>query len=219
MSSYRISILKQFIAYLVILCSCATIKTVATQKQGLSSRVTSIISLNKKDNGVDGALVLAVDQLRIENHDKVVLEKYQVPGRDPELSSIQGNWMGGPIFLVTDDESIEFGSYNGISTRAFQVKNSKFEWAPVHLMNSLKTHWKAELPPDKSQVTFLKVSCRPDFEKTEKLSKNYAGDLPFVISYIRYQFDGLNWNTFEKKVDGFWEYESDEDFPSRRQFP
>ena len=151
-------------------------------KKRWHSRKYPIFSLSKKDNGVDGALYLSGTQLLLVGQNKRIVDSYRIPGEDSRLSYIKGTWTGGPIFFVTDDESIGFGSYNGIISRPFQIKDGRIQWVVVQddghtervdLMQSLKTHWKVESSPDMGQIDVLEVSCRPDFEKIDQLGNDY----------------------------------------------
>lgn len=215
---------------LISLSACAstpaiTARSVTPDKeQMLAARQeeASSFPLSESENGIKGRIVLLGPSLRIVDQDERVLKSFRISGRDRRLSRVVGNWSGGPIYFISGDESIGFGSYNGIMTQLFQVMDGHLHWVmaenssgkeQVHLMKSLKTHWRAEISSNQSTLDVFKVACRPDFEKSTD------SDPKFTVSYIRYHFDGKSWQTLAKTEEGFWEHEDDSNFPGKQLFP
>ena len=185
---------------------------------------TTPYALSRTENGIEGFLKFSNSSLVITNRTGRATRSYGFHGRTPKLSRLEGGWPGGPVFLLTTDQSIGFGSYNGVITQPFQVVGGELHWAAIEgaaheerqvsLMRSLKTSWKAEASPDKHGLDLFKVACRPDFKDTDG-----QHDIEFTVSYIRYHFDGRRWTKFVRTEPGFWENEDDSDFPPRRAFP
>lgn len=117
------------------------------------------------------------------------------------------------FFLVTQDFSIGFGSYNGPKTVLLQVSSAAFRDVtaldqktnterPFRLMRSLKSDWR--LATEKKNE-ILSVTCHP------------KSDGEFSIDYVRYSFDGSRWIEYEREAGGLWE--SGDGFPRRSRFP
>jgi hypothetical protein len=124
------------------------------------------------------------------------------------------------LFLLTEDYSAGFGSYNGPITSLIQIFDESFhdvnalnaqshKEEPIEFMKSLKTDW--QIVRRDGKVEILKVACRPNFDDT-----SYAGS--FVIIYTRFSFDGRRWFKNVREEAGYWE-EGDDPFPDRSQFP
>jgi hypothetical protein len=120
----------------------------------------------------------------------------------------------GEVFLVTQDYSIGFGSYNGPATTLVQVSDNAIREVTAldvktkaevlfTLVESLKSAWHLASPKNGNEI--LSVICRPE------------SDDKFLITYFRYSFDGNRWIDYEREVEGFWE--ADNPFPSRSTFP
>jgi hypothetical protein len=143
-------------------------------------------------------------------------ERKPIAGRDLEtplakLEPWNSSAVTNQLFLVTEDDSAGFGSYNGLVTTLLQVSDGAFrdvtglntdskQVEPIRLVMSIKSDWRRE-----NGAEILTVSCH---------AKN-NGD--FIIEYARYSFDGARWLEYTRKVDGLWE--SDEPFPERSAFP
>lgn len=126
----------------------------------------------------------------------------------------------GPInYQVTVDYSAGFGSYSGPITSFVEVRKGHFNWIEasgetgklekIALMESLKTTWK-QVPAQAGRASqFLEASCRP---------KDFGSNDPkFQITYKRIYFDGKQWRSIARIVNGFTEF--DNGFPPRRMFP
>ncbi|MGH9584626.1 MAG: hypothetical protein ACRD4O_17025 [Bryobacteraceae bacterium] len=118
------------------------------------------------------------------------------------------------FFLLTEDYSAAFGSYNGPETTLLKIVNANFhelmalnvkshKEEPFRLMKSLKSTWRITRRSPKGEI--LSVSCYP------------KADGKFVIDYVRYSFNGTKWLAYKRQVNGYWE--SDETFPKRSPFP
>lgn len=121
---------------------------------------------------------------------------------------------GVRYYLITEDYSTGFGSYNGLRTCLVQILNGAIkdvsavnvvthQEEPIRLMKALKSNWK--VVTGGNSVAILYLSCLP----TE--------DGQFRRKYARYSFDGTRWLEYERFDKGFWE--SDEPFPPRSAFP
>lgn len=116
------------------------------------------------------------------------------------------------FFLLTQDYSIGFGSYNGPITGVLQVSNGAFHDVkalnvkshrenPIHVMKSLKFDWRITRRGDE----ILSISCHME------------SDDHFVIDYTRYALKGSEWFEYTRQERGTWE--SGERFPPRSKFP
>jgi len=119
----------------------------------------------------------------------------------------------GQLFLLTQDYSAGFGSYNGLATSLIMIADAAFHEVkaldmesrrqnPMRLVKSLKSDWRIVEREGRPEI--LSVSCHPSLNGK------------FVIDYSRYSFDGNQWAEHKRQVDGFWE--SDEPFPESRAF-
>jgi hypothetical protein len=133
-----------------------------------------------------------------------------------DVSELEG---GKPVFLLTIDYSIGWGSYNGPVASLLTVTGGKLSFIefkdaksgtrePFRMMDSLKN---ASKILDSKNI--LKVSCHPDFDNP----KNTADNLEFSIDYAHYSWENGIWVCRSKTVSGFWENEGD--FPDRNLFP
>ncbi len=134
-----------------------------------------------------------------------------------EIAPLQG---GG--FLVTTDESIGWGSYAGLRTRAFSINQTAIEQIfardsgtgkqyPLVLYSALKSGWRKLRDKNGDVTGFLSVSCYPDLSDTRK-------DQPrFFVDYVRYDKKGGVWAKLARKTVGYWE--GDSGFPPRSAFP
>jgi hypothetical protein len=116
-------------------------------------------------------------------------------------------------FLVTEDFSIGFGSYNGPATSLVEVSSTAFRDVkalntetnleePFRLMKSLKSDWR--IASREKDIEILSVASHPQSDGT------------FVIDYVRYTLDGTRWLQHTREVSGLWE--SGESFPDRSKF-
>jgi hypothetical protein len=130
-------------------------------------------------------------------------------------------------FLVTVDYGIGFGSYAGPMTYLVEPRDKKLQWLKARdksgsvsepqLVRTLKSEWRLARRADGLGQDILAVQCRPDFEREESASSEPGGDLPFLIHFFRYHFDGKSWIESERTEPGFWEDEGE--FPSADRFP
>lgn len=130
-----------------------------------------------------------------------------------KLQLLNSNVESSQLFLLTQDHSVGFGSYNGLVTTLLTVADSTFhdikaldlgshQERPVQMMKSLKSDWR--LVQQERGLEILSVSCHLD----------RSGQ--FVINYIRYSFDGKAWVEYKHQMAGIWE--SDEAFPDASVF-
>lgn len=129
-----------------------------------------------------------------------------------DIELMKGN-VGHNIFLfVTEDWSIEFGSYNGPISALYTLKGNRLaEVKPkMVLMRSLKTEWTVKERGRGGLPEIFEVKCRPDFNSS-------IADMKFKITYSHFLLDGARWKLRKREVPGFWESESK--FPSEELFP
>jgi hypothetical protein len=118
--------------------------------------------------------------------------------------------------LLTEDYSVGFGSYAGLTSEIVTVKGGRIHWVDaidsignrkrIRMSRTVKFGWKT-VPSSTANVTdILAVYCKP----TDDLK-----DLN--IEYVRYHFAGRIWHVSSRMVKGEWE--SDEDFPDLSLFP
>jgi len=135
------------------------------------------------------------------------------------LETIPGWPDKNPYFLVTEDWSASFGSYNGPITSLVSINQGQLVEAEsktanenkptkIELMRSLKTDWKLIKGTTTSFPEILLVTCRPNVDDP---------DGEFLISYVRFYTDGQRWQEKRRKVQGFWE--NNGTFPSESLFP
>jgi hypothetical protein len=129
---------------------------------------------------------------------------------------------GRRAILVTTDLSAGAGSYSGPLTELMTVAGGRLktvvardaesgESEPIRLMITLKTAWKL-VPAAGARNNLediLEVACRPDVDAED------AND--FLVTYMRYHWDGKGWIVLTRKVHGLWE--DDNGFPAPDQFP
>lgn len=127
---------------------------------------------------------------------------------------------GKAFFVLTEDWSIGFGSYNGPISNLVVVSDGKISKVTakmagknksrlISVMRSGKNNWKkvkSTIFPD-----ILEVNCHPDFNSPWK-------DIKFQVTYSRFHFDGYEWTVREHTVSGFWEDEM-RTFPPENLFP
>jgi len=128
-----------------------------------------------------------------------------------------------PAYLLTLDESVGMGSYNGPTTYFYEIADGKLK--PIEylnndtkkrekmiLMRSLKTAWELVKSKDGKSKDIVHIACRPDFESESK------GEVVFLVYYDRFHFDGKEWVKYQKVEKDFWEAEG-EDLPPPSKFP
>jgi hypothetical protein len=128
-----------------------------------------------------------------------------------------------PSYLLTKDESIGMGSYNGPVTYFYEIVDGKLK--PIEyinnetkkkdkivLMRSLKTNWKLVKSKNGNSKDILHVACRPNYEGKSE------GEAEFLTNYDRFHFDGEEWVRYERADKDFWEVDED-DFPPLSKFP
>jgi hypothetical protein len=157
----------------------------------------------------------AKPRLRIINKDGKVIVERSLRAELAKLEPWDSSSGAGQVFLLTEDYSAGFGSYNGLETRVFNISDGSFQDVtaldveshqekPITLLKSLKSDWRVTLHTN-NEGEILSVSCRP------KNGEN------FTISYVRYRFQGTHWLEYRREADGFWE--SDQPFPESSAFP
>jgi hypothetical protein len=136
-------------------------------------------------------------------------------------------WYEAPrhVTAVTADFGVGFGSYSGLTTFFVERNGAQLHWletfdvaagktTELALTRTLKSDWQPVKRADAHGADILAVRCHPDLPRTVEPDRR---ELPFVIIYERYTFDGARWVRKERKEPGFWE--SDRGFPSRDKFP
>lgn len=134
-----------------------------------------------------------------------------------------------PTYLLIMDESQGLGSYNGLVTYFVEVVGGRLKWLEfinkrtgkkeqMALLSSLKTAWKIVPSKNRRGKDILRAACRPNWDKPTKSSVMTIDD-DFEIFYARFHFNGRDWVRLERKKWGFWEFESESDFPDRSLFP
>lgn len=189
----------------------------------------SSFSLDKQINGIVGTVEYIwlktpkTAKVRILDQKENEVESVTVPGRIPKLERIEGTWEGGPVFLISTDQHADFGSYSGVITRPFQIKNGRIVWAKlskgpekghqVLLMQALKNEWKIKpISSARTALDVYEVSCFPDFDHSTD------DDVKFNLTYRHYRFDGKQWEAQEKTQEGCWESGGNK-FPDYSKFP
>jgi len=146
-------------------------------------------------------------------------KQLEVPKGDIEL--LKGKLEGKTFLFITEDKSIEFGSYNGpISvlysvdanklTKVFVTDETTQKQGSMELMRSLKTNWKVKEKGLNGYPEVFQVSCRPDFSQVKD-------EIKFKVNYSHFLFDGTHWKRKQRQVNGFWEDEGS--FPGEYFFP
>lgn len=126
------------------------------------------------------------------------------------------------VFAVTVDYSIGFGSYAGPTTSFVEPSGGRLHWlaaydpttgrsAEVRVARTLKSGWQTVARP--GGLDILAVRCQPDVAP----ARVDSSELPFLVIYERYHFDGSRWLRKERQEAGFWE--EDHEFPAREKFP
>ncbi|MGB7620857.1 MAG: hypothetical protein WBN92_00760 [Terriglobia bacterium] len=161
--------------------------------------------------------------VRLVGNDGRVIYQHLLERELGELTSRQLYGDGRNTYFITNDLSAGFGSYSGPVTLLAEVRHSAFHWLTatdegtghadtVSLMSSLKTRWEV-LPPSAGSRDILQVKCRPDFEKAAPDS----ADMPFLVTFERYHYNGTTWVRRARAESGFWE--NDGAFPLLTKFP
>lgn len=182
--------------------------------------------LTQKTNGIAGKLLIAASADKQQLVIQIVTDKGEaVMSRQLDYGSISPNaikdspdWFGYSV-----DRSAGFGSYNGVETEFFRIRNGQIEWLTaedrktgktekVHLMKSLKTAWKIINRPT-SQV--LAVACRPDLKSNASVND----EMDFITIYARYYKKDTKWFRAAREEKGFLEFEDGSDFPPESLFP
>lgn len=146
-----------------------------------------------------------------------------VPNEQAPIARIEALKLGrapDPVFLVDTDDDACQGSYSGRGVLLYQFAHGRI--APVmadkdgtpsqiYLFRSLKSDWRF-VKRSPSHIEIEQVLCRPD-DSHDKGSPN----MPFLMYYITFGFNGRVWTEAERQKPGFWE--ADDDFPPRREFP
>ena len=181
------------------------------------------MALNKNDplykNLAASPLRNAVLRLKDSNQKiiaEMALEREQARLRVEALHS------GRRTIMVTTDLSAGFGSYAGPTTELLEVIEDRLEPVvaqdtesgsrePILLVSTLKTSWK--LVPAaggrSDQKDILEVACRPNLD-----AKNTDD---FLVTYMRFHWNGEGWSVLTRKVHEFWEDEGP--FPAQQLFP
>lgn len=102
-----------------------------------------------------------------------------------------------PIYILTRDYSIEFGSYNGPLSYFFEVNKNGIQYIfPEGLVTSLKSKWFFIEKEGLKEILYK--TCRP--------ALNESVDNPsFFIEYTRYSQSNNSWRKSSHKRKGFWE--------------
>lgn len=116
-------------------------------------------------------------------------------------------------FLLTEDLSAGFGSYSGLATTLVEVKRGSIHESEAcdsdshrkerfRLMKGIRSDWRITRRDSGGEI--LSVSSHP------------KDSLGFVTEYLRYRYDGRQWQVYKREVAGSWT--SDEPFPQRAVF-
>jgi hypothetical protein len=161
--------------------------------------------------------------VRLVGNDGRVVYQHLLERELGELHSRQLYSDGTVTYFITNDLSAGLGSYSGPVTRLAEVRHAAFQWLTatdegtghsdtVSLMSSLKTRWEV-LPPSAGSRDILQVKCRPDVERATPDS----ADMPFLVTFERYHYNGTTWVRRVRAESGFWENEGS--FPVVTKFP
>lgn len=172
-----------------------------------------------KDRALRGAMVRLVDQKR------TVLDQRTFARELAEISPARLYKPPRNVFAVTVDFGVGFGSYAGLTTYFVEPSGGRLHWltsfglaaakpTEVALARTLKSDWHTVARVDHRGFDILAVRCQPDLHGPVQPD---GVDLPFVIIYERYSFDGARWLRKERRDPGFWE--DDQSFPSGEKFP
>jgi hypothetical protein len=126
------------------------------------------------------------------------------------------------VIVVEEDFTNDFGTYSGPLSSFYNVEEGRLiplkvknlitgKWSPMTFFNTGKANWR--LVPSKSGEgkDFLQASCYFD--------SDHPDGKHFLIDYIRVYFDGKEWVSKMKTAGGFYEPESENDFPNESMFP
>jgi hypothetical protein len=116
-------------------------------------------------------------------------------------------------FLLTEDLSAGFGSYSGRATNLVEVKRGS-----IHEVEALDSdsHRKERFRLMKALRSDWRITRRDSGGEILSVSSHPKDSLGFVTEYLRYSYDGHQWQVFKREVAGSWT--SDEPFPQRAAF-
>ncbi|RKN80275.1 hypothetical protein [Ulvibacterium marinum] len=103
-----------------------------------------------------------------------------------------------PVFLVTVDYSVGWGSYNGPISYFLEINENGINYIldKKGFMISLKSIWLINNRNGKSEI--LDIDCRPDFDKN---SEN-PDEFHFKLIYSWYFFENNEWKRLRKEKPG-----------------
>jgi hypothetical protein len=192
-------------------------------------KIAKEFKLDPAGDGVNGFLQLLADR-RLKKRKNGILRMISLEGKmlfsktlekpGVDLEVFHSKTGDNTLFFLTEDWSIEFGSYNGPITFVvaivggipimLEARDEKGAHRKISLMRSLKTVWKT-VANHGAVPQILKVSCRPDFEtKPDE-------EMRFITTYSRFVQVAGEWKVFEKHSAGLWEDEGV--FPPLKAFP
>ncbi len=170
--------------------------------------------------------------LRLVDRDDHVLMERRLDcelGEMDETPLAQGM---GEVWAIADDCSTGDGFYAGPITRFFTVADDKIQWqsfidpksgekGELTLVQANRLQWHT-IPPERADM-IVALSCHPDFDdpafKTAKPDAPLPANLPLVLDYIRYRYDGKGGWIKTIRTEKGREWSVDQDFPDDQQFP
>ena len=143
-----------------------------------------------EDDQLEQALLVIVDE-------NLNILYYEQLGR--ELARIDRVFLypnkSKPTYIVTTDYSVDFGSYNGPTSRFIEVNEDGFFYIFKNtVMSSLKSQWL--IYSEGFSKTILYKTCRPVFSDNE-----------FTITYRLLKHENGSWSSESISEAGFWEDE------------
>lgn len=149
--------------------------------------------------------------LRVLNKDGVEITRQKLEKPRVDMEFLKGKRGDKFFFFVTEDWSIDFGSYNGPISTLYLLENEKLSNTNISLMRSLKSGWKVKEKGKNGYPEIFRVKCYPDF-KTPK-----DKEMQFKVLYSHFIFDGETWTENKRERNGCWH--SEESFPKEKMFP
>jgi hypothetical protein len=145
------------------------------------------------------------------------------PNEQAPVARIEAHTIGNPadpVFLLDTNDSACMGSYSGRGVLFYHfdhgritpvMVNGNGKPTQIYLFDSLKSEWRF-LVNTPTKIEIEQMLCRPDY--AHNTGKE---NMPFLLRYITFRFDGGKWTQAERLKPGFWE--ADDNFPPRRNFP
>jgi hypothetical protein len=138
-----------------------------------------------------------------------------------DIDWLEASPKGEYLLLVTENKTIDFGSYNGPVSVLYSLNRGRLipvvarntgmkTEAPMVFMRSLKENWRVGKTNLKSHPEIYSVSCRPVVDAL-------GTDVSFETVYARYYFAGGRWHRKIRTLNEVWE--NDGPFPPRYLFP